>query len=122
MLPPTSVCNAAPMLPITLRERTVMPRTMPTWRTTRQPAISFAVVIISRANAAIAASVPTRACRLLHHVHELLDVERLGQVMIRAGAKRRFASLVRRGRRQRDDAAFVTARAKFVHGRATGKA
>src|SRR5262245_8122076 len=44
MLPPTIVCSAAPRLPMMLRERTTMPRTMPRLRTMRWPGKSNAVV------------------------------------------------------------------------------
>src|SRR5262245_12878206 len=46
MLPPTSVWNAAPMLPRMLRERTTMPRTTPRFRVTAWPGSSNAVVTI----------------------------------------------------------------------------
>src|SRR2546429_6832064 len=44
MLPPPSCWKAAPMLPITLRERTVIPRTMPRFRAVRAPSMENAVV------------------------------------------------------------------------------
>src|SRR5215472_11415776 len=44
MLPPPSCWKAAPMLPTTLRERTVIPRTMPRLRTIRAPSMVNAVV------------------------------------------------------------------------------
>ena len=46
MLPPKNVCTAAPRFPITLRERTIMPRTMPKFRTIRYPGNSIAEVTI----------------------------------------------------------------------------
>src|SRR5258708_3408501 len=45
MLPPNRVWMLAPKLPTTLRERTVMPRTMPIVRAMRWPSISKAVVM-----------------------------------------------------------------------------
>src|SRR6476619_516333 len=44
MLPPTSVCSDAPIVPTMLRERTTMPRTRPMFRTMRHPGSSKAVV------------------------------------------------------------------------------
>src|ERR1700741_446238 len=44
MLPPKRVCSPAPIVPITLRERTVTPRTSPRLRATRHPGSSKAVV------------------------------------------------------------------------------
>src|SRR5262249_43513834 len=44
MFPPPSCWKAAPMLPTTLRERTVMPRTTPRFRTIRAPSMLNAVV------------------------------------------------------------------------------
>src|SRR6187549_2510365 len=44
MLPPTSVCSDAPIVPTMLRERTTMPRTRPILRTMRHPGSSKAVV------------------------------------------------------------------------------
>src|SRR4029453_4905073 len=44
VLPPTSVCSDAPIVPTMLRERTTMPRTRPMLRTMRQPGSSNAVV------------------------------------------------------------------------------
>ena len=46
MLPPMMVCSAAPRFPITLRDLTIIPRTMPKFLTIRYPAISLAVVTI----------------------------------------------------------------------------
>src|SRR5579863_4218603 len=47
MLPPKSVCSAAPKEPTILRERTTMPRTSPQLATTRWPGSSNVVVILS---------------------------------------------------------------------------
>ena len=44
MLPPTSVCSPAPIVPKIDRERTVIPRTTPSVRTTRKPSSSNCVV------------------------------------------------------------------------------
>src|SRR5690349_2451724 len=46
MFPPTIVCSAAPRFPITLRERTTIPRTTPKFLTMRYPGSSIAVVTI----------------------------------------------------------------------------
>src|SRR6185437_2436687 len=48
MLPPNSDWMPAPILPITLRERTVMPRTRPRYWVTRCPSISLVVVTSMR--------------------------------------------------------------------------
>src|SRR6266404_2481978 len=47
MLPPTSVCNPAPMVPKIERERTMMPRTTPNVFTIRFPSSSNAVVVMA---------------------------------------------------------------------------
>jgi len=44
MLPPTSVCNPAPIVPKIERERTTIPRTTPSVRVTRNPSSSNCVV------------------------------------------------------------------------------
>src|SRR4051812_40073086 len=46
MSPPKIVCRLAPMLPSTERERTTMPRTVPSSRTTRWP-VSVGLVVLS---------------------------------------------------------------------------
>src|SRR5438445_7985413 len=46
MFPPPSCWKAAPMLPTTLRERTVMPLTRPMFRATRNPSMPKAVVTL----------------------------------------------------------------------------
>src|SRR5207249_10511304 len=46
MLPPTSVCSEAPMVPSTDRDRTVMPRTTPSDLVVRYPSIVSVVVVI----------------------------------------------------------------------------
>src|ERR1700676_126563 len=47
MLPPIMVCSAAPRLPITLRDLTIIPRTIPRFRTIRYPGSSKAVVTMA---------------------------------------------------------------------------
>src|SRR5438270_13997476 len=47
MLPPTSVCKPAPMVPKIERERTIMPRTTPNVFTIRYPSSSNAVVVMA---------------------------------------------------------------------------
>src|SRR5437588_3898757 len=47
MLPPTSVCKPAPMVPKIERERTMMPRTTPNVFTIRYPSSSNAVVVMA---------------------------------------------------------------------------
>src|SRR6202167_5402772 len=44
MVPPTSVCNPAPIVPKMDRERTTIPRTTPSVRVTRKPSSSNCVV------------------------------------------------------------------------------
>lgn len=44
MLPPTSVCNPAPIVPKIDRERTTIPRTTPSVLVTRKPSSSNCVV------------------------------------------------------------------------------
>ena len=46
MLPPTSVCSDAPIVPNTDRERTVTPRTTPRFWVIRNPSSPNAVVVI----------------------------------------------------------------------------
>src|SRR5450432_1068778 len=50
MFPPIRLCSPAPMVPTMLRERTVIPRTIPRLRTTRYPGRSNAVVMKARFN------------------------------------------------------------------------
>src|SRR5215471_12927538 len=47
MLPPTSVCSPAPMVPMMERDRTVTPRTTPRFLVTRYPSSANAVVVIA---------------------------------------------------------------------------
>src|SRR5437764_11661184 len=47
MLPPTSVCKPAPIVPKIERERTMMPRTTPNVFTIRYPSSSNAVVVMA---------------------------------------------------------------------------
>src|SRR5262249_54625369 len=46
MFPPTIVCSAAPKFPITLRDLTIIPRTIPKFFTIRYPGNSSALVTI----------------------------------------------------------------------------
>src|SRR5437588_8805530 len=60
MLPPTIVCNDAPIVPRTDRERTVTPRTTPSVLTVRHPSIVNAVDVIECSIAGFIASPRSR--------------------------------------------------------------